>query len=65
MIFLKQTCRAVGYQMDLPVLQKNNIFRPTSWNFPNLKTCIQNEQTMEVDCKKEAKTVCTLSQSYV
>ena len=43
--------------MDLPLLQNDNIF--TSWNFPNLKTFIQNEQTMEADCKKQAKTVCT------
>ena len=39
--------------MDLPLLQNKNIF--TSWNFPNLKTFIQNEQTMEADCKKQAK----------
>ena len=39
--------------MDLPLLQNNNIFM--SWNFPNLKTVIQSEQTMEADCKKQAK----------
>ena len=39
--------------MDLPLLQNNNIL--TSWNFLNLKTLIQNEQTMEADCKKQAK----------
>ena len=37
--------------MDFPLLQNNNIF--TSWNFPNLKIFIQNEQTMEADCKKQ------------
>ena len=36
--------------MDLPLLQNNYIF--TSWN---LKTFIQNEQTMEADCKKQKK----------
>ena len=30
-----------------------------TWNFPNIKTFIQNEQTMETDCKKQEKTVCT------
>ena len=39
--------------MDLPLFQNNNIF--TSWNFLNLKTFIQNEQTLEADCKKQAK----------
>ena len=29
----------------------------TTWNFPNLKTFFQNEQTLEADCKKQAKTV--------
>ena len=57
MIFFKQTCREVGYEIDLPLLQNNNIF--TSWNFPNLKTFVQNEQTTEADCKNQAKTVCT------
>ena len=56
MHFLKQTCWAVGYQMDLPLLQNNNF---TSWNFPNLKTFIQNEQTMETDCKKQANAIRT------
>ena len=59
MTFRKQTCRAVGYQMDLPLLQNNNIF--TSWNFQNLKTLIQNEQTMEADCKKQAKQYVEMS----
>ena len=40
--------------MDLPLLQNNKF---TSWNFPNLKTFIQDEQTMEADCNKQAKTV--------
>ena len=62
MIFSKQTCWAVGYQMDLPLLQNNNIFTP--WNFPNHKTFIQNEQTMEADCNKQAKTVCSCKLSY-
>ena len=47
--FLENKHVAFAYQMDLPLLQKNNIF--TSWNFPNLEAFIQNEQTMEADCK--------------
>ena len=43
--------------MYFPLLQNNNIF--TSWNFPNLKTVIKDERTMEADCKKQAKAVCT------
>ena len=39
--------------MDLPLLQNNNIF--TSCRFPNPKTFIPNEQTMEADCKKQVK----------
>ena len=39
--------------MDLPLLQNNNIL--TSWNFPNLKTFIQNEQIIEADCKSKQK----------
>ena len=35
------------------VLTTSTVF--TSWNFPNLKTFIRNEQTMEADCKKQAK----------
>ena len=53
MNFSKQRYQAVGYQMYLPLLQNNNIF--TSWDFPNLKTFIQNEQTMDAHCKKQAK----------
>ena len=49
--------------MDLSHLQNNNIF--TSWNIPNLKTFIQNEQTIEADCKKQAKTVCTCMQIII
>ena len=36
--------RTGEYQMDLPPPATSNIF--TSWNFPNLKTFIQNEQTV-------------------
>ena len=43
--------------MDRPLLQNNKIFM--SWNFLNRKTFIQDEQTVEADCKKQAKTVCT------
>ena len=34
MIFENKLVRQLGFQMDLPLLQNNNIF--TSWNFPNL-----------------------------
>ena len=50
MILLKQTCQAVGYQMDLPLLQ-NNIRHGIS----RISKPFQNEQTMEADCKKQAK----------
>ena len=40
-----------------PLQQNNNIF--TSWNFPNFQTFIQDELTMEADCKEQAQTVCT------
>ena len=52
MIFGKKLVGQLG-----TLLQNNNI--STSCNFPNLKTFIQNEQTMEADRKKHAKTVCT------
>ena len=40
--------------MYLPLFAKNNnIF--TSWNFPNLKTVIKDERTMEADCKSKLK----------
>ena len=59
----KQTCWAVWYQMDLPLLQNNNIFM--SWDLPNVKTFIQDKQTMEADCKKQPKTVCTCMQIII
>ena len=40
-----------------PLLQNNNIFM--SSKVLNLKTLIQDEQTIEADCKRQAKTVCS------
>ena len=59
----KETCRAVGYQLNLPPQAEYNT-RFTSWKVPNLKTFIQDEQIVETACNEQAKTVCTYKLSY-
>ena len=48
--------------MDLPLLQNNNIF--TSWHFPNLKTFIQEEQTIVAEWSKLKQYVQKLCKLY-
>ena len=46
-------CLAVGYQMDLPLLQNNNIFM--SWNFQNLQPSFKMNKQWRLIAKSKLK----------